>query len=429
MEVISLISFYKFLQGFVKIRIAGYSPERFMNLCSNHHILLWDIENHHGDYVMCMSVRSFFRIKPFLRKTNTKVSILEKYGLPFLFPRLVKRKVFLIGMVAIVFLLIRLSNYIWGFEFEGNIAITDEYLLSYLKEQNVYYGTAKAILELKVLEEDVLKDFELISWVSVRIEGTKLVISVKENEYHESDVLKQQQEQNKIRADVCTNLVTTKEGVIASIITRAGIPLVKEGDIVEVGQCLVEGNIPIYQDDGTLLTYQYTNSDASITIQTTYPYEEEVELVYDTIVYTDNAYSNYFVEIGERIFYLTGKKNTYLQYDYYTLKHQVKILDHFYLPIYYGSTQVSEYHKTQLFRTEEEATTVLMEKMDLFHKSLIEKGIQILSNNVKIEVVDEKMVAKGEYILLESCIQTISVDMQLLEAELPPSSTKEYEEE
>ena len=31
----------RYLRGYVKIQIQGYSPERFLNLCSYHHILIW----------------------------------------------------------------------------------------------------------------------------------------------------------------------------------------------------------------------------------------------------------------------------------------------------------------------------------------------------------------------------------------------------
>ena len=33
----------RYLRGYVKIQIQGYSPERFLNLCSYHHILIWGL--------------------------------------------------------------------------------------------------------------------------------------------------------------------------------------------------------------------------------------------------------------------------------------------------------------------------------------------------------------------------------------------------
>jgi len=34
----------RFLRGYVKIRIKGYSPERFLNLCSHHQIDIWGLQ-------------------------------------------------------------------------------------------------------------------------------------------------------------------------------------------------------------------------------------------------------------------------------------------------------------------------------------------------------------------------------------------------
>ena len=74
------------LKGYLKIKVWGYSPERFMNLCSNRNILLWNIENHDTYYTMCISIAGFWRLRPVTKKTKTRVAILHRYGLPFLFP-------------------------------------------------------------------------------------------------------------------------------------------------------------------------------------------------------------------------------------------------------------------------------------------------------------------------------------------------------
>lgn len=78
-----MVNIIKYLQGYVKIKVWGYSPERFMNLCGNHNILLWGIENHGEYYTMNISVRGFFKLKPMLKKTKTRAVILQRYGLPF----------------------------------------------------------------------------------------------------------------------------------------------------------------------------------------------------------------------------------------------------------------------------------------------------------------------------------------------------------
>ncbi len=37
------LSMIKFFRGFLLVRLRGYSPERFLNLCSNRDILIWNL--------------------------------------------------------------------------------------------------------------------------------------------------------------------------------------------------------------------------------------------------------------------------------------------------------------------------------------------------------------------------------------------------
>ena len=99
-----MLNLLKQTRGYLRIRVSGFSPERFMNLCSNRDILLWDIVQDEEGYQMCVSLQSFYQLKAIVRKTRTKVVIMEKCGLPFLVPVIQKRRVFVGGLLlAIVF--------------------------------------------------------------------------------------------------------------------------------------------------------------------------------------------------------------------------------------------------------------------------------------------------------------------------------------
>lgn len=54
-----MLNFIRYLQGYVCIKIYGYSPERFMNLCRNNGIVLWDITPNNHEYIMKMCVSDF----------------------------------------------------------------------------------------------------------------------------------------------------------------------------------------------------------------------------------------------------------------------------------------------------------------------------------------------------------------------------------
>ena len=47
-----MLQLIRFLKGYLLIRVCGNAPERFINLCSNHQIFLWDIQIHEAYYTM-----------------------------------------------------------------------------------------------------------------------------------------------------------------------------------------------------------------------------------------------------------------------------------------------------------------------------------------------------------------------------------------
>lgn len=67
--------------------LTGYSPERFFNLCGNADIVLWKIEPAEDGYTFFVSLPAFRKLKPMLRKSGTRVTILKRVGVPFLLYR------------------------------------------------------------------------------------------------------------------------------------------------------------------------------------------------------------------------------------------------------------------------------------------------------------------------------------------------------
>ena len=72
------LSLIKFFHGFLRIQLSGYSPERFLNLCSNHNILIWDLTNHGDGYEFNISIHGYRQLKPLLKKTKTRLKIVKK---------------------------------------------------------------------------------------------------------------------------------------------------------------------------------------------------------------------------------------------------------------------------------------------------------------------------------------------------------------
>ena len=109
------------MKGYVKVRVEGYSPERFLNMCSFHGIYIWGLSPVGNAYEMYMTVSGFKKLRPLARKTHTKIFVTRKYGLPFFLIRYQKRRLFFVGAILCMVLLKVYAFFMWDVHFEGNV--------------------------------------------------------------------------------------------------------------------------------------------------------------------------------------------------------------------------------------------------------------------------------------------------------------------
>ena len=177
-----MIQVIRYIKGYLLIKVSGFSPERFMNLCSHHNIFLWDVENHGDYYLMKISLKGFYRLKGITRKTGTRVVITKRYGLPFLSVRIWKRRIFLFGLLGSLIFWIWMSGFIWAVEIEGNYYVTTDLFHDFLEKQEIQVGMKKDRINIEELEKAVRAEFDIVTWTSAKIEGTKLLIRIREND-------------------------------------------------------------------------------------------------------------------------------------------------------------------------------------------------------------------------------------------------------
>ena len=145
------------------IRLSGYSPERFLNLCSHHRIILWGLRSVGTEYEMCISISGFRRLRPLVHKTKTKVVILERHGLPFMLYRYQNRKLFAAGALLGAVILYGLSLFIWNIHVEGNYSLSDEVILDYLESIEIVHGMAKREIHGEEIEAALREHFPEIT--------------------------------------------------------------------------------------------------------------------------------------------------------------------------------------------------------------------------------------------------------------------------
>lgn len=395
-----MLHWVQYIRGYVTIKVWGYSTERLLNLCGNHNILVWNIVNH-GDYdTMNISIKGFFALKPLLKKTGTRAAVLGKYGLPFFVSKMQRRKVFVAGLLCCLAFWMITAGYIWNIEIEGNYVLTEDILLDYLDTHDVHVAMKKSRLHIEDLEKALREDYDIITWTSVQIRGTTLLIHIKENEmpvYEQSEQLQEEQG---------TDIVAGKAGVVSYIITRSGVPQVAPGDTVEKGDILVSGAVPVYNEDTTIRKYQFVQSDADILIRYTESISVKKDILYEEKIYSGRQKKMITLGINDREWNLRFGKIPYEEYDISGEKKQVRLLDRLYLPFFYGSKTIQEYEMTQQKYTEEEMNQILQEEWHKIISTLDEKGVQITEKNVTIKKTDADWVLHARMELEEAAVQT-----------------------
>ncbi|MCH5253425.1 MAG: sporulation protein YqfD [Lachnospiraceae bacterium] len=401
-----MLHWVQYIKGYVTIKVWGYSTERFLNLCGNHDILVWDIENHGDYYTMKISVKGFFSLKTLLKKTGTRASVLQRSGLPFFVPKIKRRKIFVIGLIICLFFWMLTARFIWDIKIEGNYSLTEDVLMDYLKSQGVHTAMKKKELKIEELEMGLREEYDMITWASLRVDGTTLVIQIRENEMPQYDSPGQSTQSSDSEKNG-KDIVATKDGMIVYMITRKGVPQAAIGDVVEKGQILVSGAVPIYNEDATVRRYQYYEADADIRIAYEKSLSVEKLTAYQEKVYSGREKKILLFGIKEKEWSLSAGRVSYETYDVSGDKNQIQLLDHLFLPVFYGIKYAREYTMTEKIHTEEEMQKIMEGEWKKILQTLEEKGVQITEKNVTINKNSDKWILNIRMQLVEEAVKTV----------------------
>lgn len=402
-------SFIRYLRGYVKIRVEGYSPERFLNLCCFHHIFIWGLVPAGNAYEMYMSLSGFRKIRPFTRKTHTKAVILKRCGFPFFLKRYEKRKLFFISLLLCAALLKVYSLFIWDIHFEGNQKWPDETLSEFLDSKGVAPFMLKSRVSCADIVKDIRKEYNDIVWVSASIDGSRLKVQIKENE----DTFKEETDVS--QEEHPTDLVAETDGVITEIVTRSGVPQVHVGDTVKAGDILVSGRIEVKNDSGEVVGYQYQKSDADVFADTQIEYSDSMQLTWQDKVYDGRKRYKWYVRLFDWTISAGTVKSSFEHSELASSETQLKIGENFYLPVSFGFERAKSYDFQEKKYTEDEIREKLSLDFRRFCDELEEKGIQIRENSVKIHIGADSASASGSVYLNQRITREADTEILTIE--------------
>lgn len=123
----------------------------------------------------------------------------------------------IIGILSAFTILFVLSLFVWKITVEGNYTYSDEEILDFLNEQGITHGMYAESVDGEKIEREIRNKYFDITWVSVELKGTKLIVHIKENFNVEKH-----KESNQ------WDIMATEDGIVDNIVTRSGTALVKK---------------------------------------------------------------------------------------------------------------------------------------------------------------------------------------------------------
>lgn len=221
---------FNYIIGYIRICVEGYYIERFINICTNKHMTIWNLKREKGTKLyLNLGINDFRKISKIAKTTKCKVKIQKKKGFPFILNKYKKRKIFAFLLIVLLILIALSSNYIWNIEIREENNIELENLQEDLKNAGLTVGTLKNRVNTKEIINNIRLNRTDIAWMGIELKGTNAIVKVVKAD-EEPDILN--------KDDYC-DIVSDKNGIITKINAQNGTAQVKVGDTVKEGTTLI----------------------------------------------------------------------------------------------------------------------------------------------------------------------------------------------
>lgn len=357
-----------YLLGYVRISIEGYYIERFINICRNNKILIWNLKRDKNIKLeLNVGINDVKKIAKIAKQTKCKMKINKKKGIPFIFNKYRKRKLFFAFLLLIIIMMGITSNFIWNIQIvkqdEGNLDLKSIY--KDIEEAGLSIGTPKNKINTKEIINNIRTKRNDISWIGIELKGTNAIVKV----------VKSTEKPDIINEEEYCNVVANKPGIITKINAQNGSIAVKVGDTVNVGTTLINGWM-----EGKYTGIRYVHARGEVEAKVWY--EKNKKIMYNTteIKETGNIENKYKIKINNFEINLSKKLPKFKIYDTITEEKKIKLFSDFYLPISIVKTTYKEQKEDVKEYEKEEAKNI---------------GIQELEQELEQEISDkEKIVNK-----------------------------------
>ncbi len=287
------------IRGYVVIRLDDIHSEKTLNILRRRNIAVWDVSKKDKGIKFKISYDDYIK---HLNIINEIMKPIRKKGFMIKLNKLKFRKGFSIGLLILIISLYLLTSMIWDVEVVGTNQSNTNKILDILQESQIKTPLPISQIETKKIETLIYNNFEDYKFVEVFIEGSKLIIFVKEKEPEAAN----------IKSNDPSSIISTKNAIINKIIAKSGQPVVKEGDVVYKGQTLIMGIVKNKNSEEFVMV----PSDGIVYAKTYYNFEMKEEKIRRVNVATNKSNFVYYLKINGNSIKIIGDKDPYENYNY-----------------------------------------------------------------------------------------------------------------
>ena len=286
------------IRGYVVIRSDALNSEKILNILRRKNIRVWDAQKNDKGIRFKISYEDYIRNSHLMDEIMKPVA---KKGARFKFEKLKLRRGFSLGIIILIITLYLLSSMIWEVEVVGTSQTKIKEIMAYLEEKKIRPPLTLSNKEAKKLENLIYNNFDY-RFVDVILEGSKLIIIVKEKEAEPAQV----------KTNEPSSIISSKNAIISKVIAKSGQPVVREGDVVYEGQTLIMGLVKKKNSD----EFMVVPSDGIVYGKTYYNFEMKEGKRKKINVSTNASKSVYYLKIKGNNIKIIGDKEPYENYNY-----------------------------------------------------------------------------------------------------------------
>ena len=341
---------FNYLLGYLNITIEGFFVERFINILASKKIFLWNVKKKNSSLLCAnISIKDFKEIKDIARKTKCKVKINKKKGVPFVFNKYKKRKIFIILLLPIIIMIMISSMYVWNIDIVSSGDINEKELLEQLNEKGLAVGKIKRNIDTKNIITNIRLERSDISWMEINLKGTNAIVNI----------VKAEEKPNIIDDNEYCDIVSDKKGIITKITAQRGTIAVKVGDIVEEGTKLISGIM-----EGKYTDPRYVHAKGEVEAKVWYTKRRKSKFTREVSKQTGAEKEKYSIIFNNFRINLYKSLPNFEKYDTISENKKIKLFSDFYLPISIQKDTYKEIEKKNITYGKQELQNILINEME-----------------------------------------------------------------